>query len=134
MNAPLSDSAIASAFLAACLAELDALKPGNVHRYGEDHGMSVADFETSARVAAPYVAEPDSSVGLRIRHAIEATAAAVGHNTNLGIVLMSASRSVLGSNNPNTRALVKPFDVRELTLAIERARAGARQQVHPPGP
>ncbi|HEX4477803.1 MAG TPA: hybrid sensor histidine kinase/response regulator [Polyangiaceae bacterium] len=53
---------------------------------------------------------------------------------DLGIVLMSASRSVLGSSNPNTRALVKPFDVRELTLAIERARAGARQQVHPPGP
>jgi hypothetical protein len=40
------------AFRDACLAELDALKPGNVHRFGDDPRMSVADFERSARVAA----------------------------------------------------------------------------------
>jgi signal transduction histidine kinase/ActR/RegA family two-component response regulator len=49
-----------------------------------------------------------------------------GQRPDLGIVLMSASRAVLGSTAPTTRALVKPFDVRELTLAIERARADAR--------
>jgi signal transduction histidine kinase/ActR/RegA family two-component response regulator len=50
-----------------------------------------------------------------------------GQRPDLGIVLMSASRSVLGSSDANTRALVKPFDVRDLTLAIERARAEARE-------
>jgi hypothetical protein len=40
---------------------------------------------------------------------------------------MSASRTALGATDPNTRALVKPFDVRELTLAIDRARADARE-------
>jgi DNA-binding NtrC family response regulator len=49
-----------------------------------------------------------------------------GERPDLGIVLMSASRTVLGSADPTTRSLVKPFDVRDLTLAIERARADAR--------
>ena len=40
------------AFHDACLAELEALKPGNVHRFGEGHRMSVADFEASADAAA----------------------------------------------------------------------------------
>jgi DNA-binding NtrC family response regulator len=50
-----------------------------------------------------------------------------GERPDLGIVLMSASRTVLGSADPSTRSLVKPFDVRDLTLAIERARADARE-------
>jgi two-component system, cell cycle sensor histidine kinase and response regulator CckA len=49
-----------------------------------------------------------------------------GERPDLGIVLMSASRTVLGSADAGTRSLVKPFDVRELTMAIERARADAR--------
>ena len=44
------------AYVAACLTELDALKPGNVHRHAEGHGMTVADFEISARVSAPAIA------------------------------------------------------------------------------
>jgi signal transduction histidine kinase/ActR/RegA family two-component response regulator len=48
-----------------------------------------------------------------------------GQRPDLGIVLMSASRTVLGSDL-TSRSLVKPFDVRELTLAIEHARADAR--------
>lgn len=91
MTRPLTAEQVARAFHDACLAELDALKPGNVHRFGaDDVGMSVADFETSARVAAPALAAPGLSVGARIRRSVEATIDAVGHNTNLGIVLLSA--------------------------------------------
>src|SRR4029078_11023851 len=39
---------IAQSFREACLTELDALKPGNVHRHGAGHGMFVADFQKSA--------------------------------------------------------------------------------------
>jgi len=53
-----------------------------------------------------------------------------GQRPDLGIVLMSASRTVLGSGDLSTRSIVKPFDVRELTMAIERARADARE-AHP---
>lgn len=89
MTRALTPDDIASAFEAACLAELDALKPGNVHRFGDGHGMSVADFEKSAHEAAPPLAQAPT-VGLRIRHAAEATARVVGQNTNLGILLLCA--------------------------------------------
>jgi triphosphoribosyl-dephospho-CoA synthase len=83
--------AIARSFHESCLAELDALKPGNVHRFGGDgHSMSIADFEASAHAAAPAIGTPGLSVGTRIRRAVEATSEAVGQNTNLGIVLLAA--------------------------------------------
>jgi signal transduction histidine kinase/ActR/RegA family two-component response regulator len=50
-----------------------------------------------------------------------------GQRPDLGIVLMSASRTVLASGDASTRSIVKPFDVRELTMAIDRARADARE-------
>ena len=81
---------VAQAFHDSCLAELDALKPGNVHRLGEDKRMSVADFESSAAAAAPAIGRSGLGVGQRIGRAIEATRAAVGHNTNLGIVLLAS--------------------------------------------
>lgn len=82
--------AIARAFHDACLAELEALKPGNVHRHGDGHGMSVADFEASAKAAAPAMGRAGLGVGTRIRLAVEATQEAAGQNTNLGIILLCA--------------------------------------------
>lgn len=90
MTRPLQPEAVARAFLHACLVELDALKPGNVHRFGDGHGMTVADFVKSAEAAAPHIAQPDLSVGNRIRLAAEATRRVVGQNTNLGIILLAA--------------------------------------------
>jgi hypothetical protein len=73
---PLTAEQVARAFRDACLAELDALKPGNVHRFGDDDvGMNVADFETSARVAAPAIAGPGLSVGARIKRSVEGPSA-----------------------------------------------------------
>lgn len=133
MSVPLAASAIASAFEAACLAELDALKPGNVHRYGEGHGMSVADFETSAHVAAPHLVEPGSAIGLRICHAIEATARAVEQNTNLGIVLLCAplASAALASGGGDLKKRLAHVletltveDAKETYAAIRLAKAG----------
>ena len=81
---------IADAYFAACLIELDALKPGNVHRHAPGHGMAAVDFEISARVSAPAVARTGARVGARVLDAVTATRAAVGQNTNLGIVLLCA--------------------------------------------
>jgi triphosphoribosyl-dephospho-CoA synthase len=81
---------VARSFLDACLAELDALKPGNVHRFGDGHRMTVADFVTSAEAAAPSIGRKGLSVGKRIKLAIEATQREVAQNTNLGIVLLAA--------------------------------------------
>ena len=90
MSAPLKSEAVAQAFHDACLAELDALKPGNVHRFAGGHRMSVVDFEASAAAAAPAIGAADLSVGMRIERAVTATRTAVGQNTNLGIILLAA--------------------------------------------
>jgi triphosphoribosyl-dephospho-CoA synthase len=95
----LTETQVAQAFHDACLAELDALKPGNVHRFGDDPRMSVADFETSARVAAAPLAQAGAPVGARIRASVAATIDAVGHNTNLGIVLLSAPLAAAASSD-----------------------------------
>jgi triphosphoribosyl-dephospho-CoA synthase len=89
LSRPLPSEVIARAFHDACLAELDALKPGNVHRFGAGHGMSVTDFEASAAAAAPHLAQAGLGVGTRIRLAVEATKTAAGQNTNLGMLLLA---------------------------------------------
>jgi triphosphoribosyl-dephospho-CoA synthase len=90
MTAPLAPNEISAAFLAACRAELDALKPGNVHRHSAGHGMDVAHFERAAEAAAGPITNSSLSVGKRILRATEASVAATGLNTNLGIVLLCA--------------------------------------------
>lgn len=90
MTAPLTPETVAAHFHDACLAELEALKPGNVHRFANGHNMSVADFEKSAIATAPIIGAAGLSVGARIERAIAVTKDAVGQNTNLGIVLLAA--------------------------------------------
>jgi triphosphoribosyl-dephospho-CoA synthase len=81
---------IEEAFRWACLAELDAPKPGNVHVFADGHRMSATEFIASADAAAPYVSAAEARVGVRILSAVEATSKAVRSNTNLGIILLCA--------------------------------------------
>ncbi|WP_281413052.1 triphosphoribosyl-dephospho-CoA synthase [Aureimonas sp. OT7] len=81
---------IAALFIMACRAELEALKPGNVHRFEAGHGMTVEDFETSADISAPFLCARGAGVGARVLRAVSATRKAVGQNTNLGILLLCA--------------------------------------------
>lgn len=85
-----SPAALEAAFLAACRLELDALKPGNVHRFADGHGMTVDLFEAAAVAAAGPIARPGASPGRRVRDAVAASVAATGCNTNLGIILLAA--------------------------------------------
>ncbi len=81
---------VASAFIAACRAEIEALKPGNVHVFAGGHGMEARDFLISAEVSAAHLARKGAPVGQRILAAVDATLAATGTNTNLGILLLCA--------------------------------------------
>ena len=85
-----SDDRVAAAYIEACLAELDAPKPGNVHRFAAGHRMEVADFTRSAEASAASIAAMGARVGIRVRAAVDATLEAVGQNTNLGIILLCA--------------------------------------------
>ncbi len=77
--------------LEACLVEVLSDKPGNVGPRAEFSDASVDDFIESARVSASLLAEAQTTgVGRAVFEAVQATRHAVGHNTNLGILLLLA--------------------------------------------
>jgi triphosphoribosyl-dephospho-CoA synthase len=84
------EDCVAAAYVEACLAELDAPKPGNVHRFAPGHGMSLTDFVRSAEVSAAHIATTGARVGVRIHGAVATSLTAVRQNTNLGIILLCA--------------------------------------------
>ena len=86
----VDSAALAALFQSACLSELEALKPGNVHIFSDGHGMVLQDFVRSAEAASRVIAQADLSVGQRIASAVDATWEAVACNTNLGIILLCA--------------------------------------------
>jgi triphosphoribosyl-dephospho-CoA synthase len=122
----LGPEEIAALFLAACRAELDAPKPGNVHVHADGHGMTVADFLISAEAAAPCLAKPGLSVGARSLAAVEATRAACGQNTNLGIVLLCAPLAVAaqcsGELQPNLANVLERLDRSDAAFAYRAIR------------
>lgn len=144
----ISSRLAAAAFKSACLAELEAIKPGNVHIFADGHGMVVQDFVRSAEAAATVIALPELTVGQRILSAIEATWNVVGRNTNLGIVLLCAPliHAVLHGNKLTLQERLQDV-LRDLTVAdaelayraiLRASPAGlgesARYDVHaPPG-
>jgi triphosphoribosyl-dephospho-CoA synthase len=125
-------SAIAAAFVAACRDEIDAPKPGNVHIYADGHGMSVDDFLCSAAVAAPGLCATGTPVGTRILVATEATLAAVGQNTNLGIVLLCAPLAAAAERGGNLRDAVRQV-LDGLTRADADAAFRAIRRAEPAG-
>jgi len=116
------------AYIDACRLELRALKPGNVHERSAGHGMTVAQFEASALASAPPLSSPGQPVGERIRGAIAATHAAVGCNTNLGIVLLAApllvaaERAASGGLRPALTATLAGLTVADAAAAYAAIR------------
>src|SRR5438105_4628842 len=75
----------------ACIWEVTARKPGNVHRLRDFADVGYVDFLTSAAAIAPVLEmAPERRVGATVLDAVRATRAAVATNTNLGIVLLLA--------------------------------------------
>jgi triphosphoribosyl-dephospho-CoA synthase len=69
--------------------------------------MTAHDFLRSAEAAAPALSNSASPVGARILAAVEATFAAVGMNTNLGIVLLCAPLAAAAQRGGDLREGVK---------------------------
>ena len=138
----LAPATIAALYQAACLAELDALKPGNVHAYAAGHRMAVSDFVASAAASAPALARAGTGVGARVRDAVAATFAAVGQNTNLGILLLCAPLAVAAERASTVAAVLAgldPEDSQGVFDAIRLANPGglgqaARHDVAAPAP
>jgi triphosphoribosyl-dephospho-CoA synthase len=112
---------VAAAYIEACLAELDAPKPGNVHRFAPGHRMEVEDFIRSAEASAAPIASKGARVGTRVRAAVDATLKAVGQNTNLGIILLCAplAAAVETQDTPLRPALARVLDGLDLSDAAD---------------
>ena len=134
---------VAAAFKWACLAELEAPKPGNVHVFAGGHGMTADTFVRSAEAAAAPLSLAGARVGARILGAVDATRAAVGTNSNLGIILLCAPlAAAAGRASPDLRGalheVLDDLDVQDASLAFaaiaKAAPAGlgrsARHDVH----
>lgn len=87
---PRDEMSPADAVYASFVAEVEALKPGNVSRRSPGHDMTVEDFLRSAEAVTPILCRRELGVGARILASVEATRSAVGCNTNLGMLLLFA--------------------------------------------
>ena len=105
LSQKLTSEQLTNAYKAACMAELQALKPGNVHIFSDGHGMTIHDFIKSAEASAAVIAQPNLSIGERIYYAVEATQKAVGLNTNLGVILLCAPLIDAALNGDSTLTL-----------------------------
>ncbi|HUB65637.1 MAG TPA: triphosphoribosyl-dephospho-CoA synthase [Methylocella sp.] len=123
---------IAEAFITACRDEIEAPKPGNVHVFADGHGMTVRDFLLSAEAAAPALSKPASSVGARILAGVEATFAAVGMNTNLGIILLCAPLAAAAESGEDLHPALRKT-LAGLTLADAAATFRAILRAAPAG-
>ena len=115
----------------ACLLEVTAPKPGNVHRGADFEDLTYVDFLLSASVIGPIFENAQSQrVGETVLRAVQATRSAVRTNTNLGTLLLlaplaRAPRDV--SIRVGVSAVLADLDSRDAHLvyeAIRHAQAG----------
>jgi triphosphoribosyl-dephospho-CoA synthase len=75
----------------ACVWEVTARKPGNVHRYHDFDDATYLDFILSAAAIAPVLTTArQRRVGSTVLECVKATRQVVATNTNLGIILLLA--------------------------------------------
>jgi len=80
----------------ACIWEVTARKPGNVHRYQDFADVGLVDFLASALAIVSVFDRAESRpVGETVLEAIRATRQVTATNTNLGIVLLLAPMAVV---------------------------------------
>jgi triphosphoribosyl-dephospho-CoA synthase len=115
----------------ACLMEVTARKPGNVHRGCDFADSHFLDFLLSAAaIAGPLDRARRIGVGAAVREAVEATRRVVATNTNLGMVLLLAPLAAVPDDRPlpegvaDVLAATTIEDARAVYEAIRRARPG----------
>jgi triphosphoribosyl-dephospho-CoA synthase len=120
----------------ACLLEVAARKPGNVHRFADLPGLSFADFLLSAAAIGPALDQAAShGVGAAVLEAIAATRKVVSTNTNLGIVLLLAPLAAVPEGEAlaygidAVLAATTVADARDVYRAIRLAQPGGLGEV-----
>jgi triphosphoribosyl-dephospho-CoA synthase len=120
----------------ACVLEVMAPKPGNVHRYADFADMTVLDFVVSAGAIAPVMERAHRcEVGETILEAVRATRRVTAVNTNLGIILLLAPLAAVGPGEDLDRGVARVLggtdvdDARRVYDSIRLARPGGLGRV-----
>jgi len=115
----------------ACLYEVTAPKPGNVHRGADFDDMTFFDFVDSAVAIAPaFDAALQQPVGQTVLQSVVATRKVVNKNTNLGIVLLLAPLAKVADAIPSQEGVAAVLrdlnsdDARDVYEAIRLAAPG----------
>jgi triphosphoribosyl-dephospho-CoA synthase len=123
----------------ACMLEVSAPKPGNVHRGADFEDVTFIDFATSAVVLGDVIEScSDQPFGQTVLNAVRETRKSVGTNTNLGMILLIVPLAKVVSTNPGgrlTRVAVEGFladateqDGADIFEAIRMAQPGGLGQ------
>ena len=116
----------------ACLMEVLSPKPGNVSPGKEFAASFVLDFINSARASAPELARAETqSLGETVLKAVQATRAVVNHNTNLGIILLTAPLAAVPERKSLKDGIVNVLNT--ATVADSRLVYQAIRLAHPGG-
>ena len=100
----------------ACLLEVTARKPGNVHRGADFPDLHFVDFLLSAAaIAGPLDRAADEGVGTAVLAAVESTRRVVSTNTNLGMILLLAPLAAVPSGTDLARASSGSWPARRST-------------------
>ncbi|MFN9370450.1 MAG: triphosphoribosyl-dephospho-CoA synthase [Planctomycetaceae bacterium] len=115
----------------ACLLEVRAPKPGNVHPEARFDDLDWGDFVRSAHAIAPVLATAaERGVGAAVRDAVATTRQVAPSNTNLGIVLLLAPLAAAAARGPLREQLepvlagLSQHDARLVYEAIRLAQPG----------
>lgn len=99
---PWSEMTIGQMATLACMLEVNAPKPGNVHRGADFSNLELNDFAVSAMAIGPaFEAAGRSRIGRTILTAVRATRRLADTNTNLGLVLLLAPLATVGVKDLN---------------------------------
>lgn len=120
----------------ACLLEVLAAKPGNVHRGSDFDDTTFGDFVLAGQAIAPVMERaPHERLGATILNAVHATRAVTGTNVNLGIILLLAPLAMVPRDEswqaglPHVLAHLTPDDARDVYEAINLAQPGGMGKV-----
>lgn len=121
----------------ACMLDVTAPKPGNVHRGADFEDMTFLDFTLSAVAIGPEMElAAGRSIGATILQSIRATRSVTATNTNLGIVLLFAPLAKAVGSGSSLRTSVAtvlenltPSDASDTFEAIRLAAPGGLGEV-----
>jgi len=133
MNPPQAnfDFTIGQCATLACLIEVTAPKPGNVHRGADFEDSAYPDFLVAGTIIGPILeAARRQALGQTVLAAVTATRHAVGHNTNLGMILLIAPlamvprQAALPAGVTEVLGSLTPNDAADVYAAIRLAKPG----------